>query len=62
MHAQEWEGSALPRGDHGAGTQDSPVRRRSRLFGVDREQTPSWCHTPGWRHAKRQLTNWPLSS
>ena len=62
MGANEWEVSALPRGDHGTGTQGSPVGRRSRLFDVDREQTLSWCQIPGWSHAKRQRTSWPLSN
>ena len=35
MEAQEWGASASPRGDHGTGTQGSPVGRRSRLVDVD---------------------------
>ena len=35
--AHEWGGSAPPRGDQGTGTQGSPVGRRSRLVGGDRE-------------------------
>ena len=37
MEAHEWRGSASPRGDQGTGTQGSPVGRRSRLVGGDRE-------------------------
>ena len=38
MEAQEWGGSASPSGDHGTGTQGSPVGgRRSRFVDVDRE-------------------------
>ena len=37
MGAHEWGGSAPPRGDQGAGTQGSPVGRRSRLVDGDRE-------------------------
>ena len=37
MEAQEWGGSASPRGDHGIGTQGSPVWHQSRLADVERE-------------------------
>ena len=37
MEAHDWGGSAPPRGDHGTGTQVSPVSRHSRLVDGDRE-------------------------